>query len=55
MRKVGGLYFFNVGLFGGSVYLNKPLLVEKGNTTLLAIYCVMIGYCGVGPLVAAIF
>lgn len=46
MRKVGGLYFFNVGLLGGSVYLNKPALVRAGNNCLCLIYGGIAGWNG---------
>lgn len=30
MRKVGGLYFFNVGVLGGSVYLPRLPYIYGG-------------------------
>lgn len=46
MRKVGGLYFFKLGLFGGSIYLNKPAMVEAGQSVLLMTYAFIGGYYG---------
>ena len=46
MRKVGGLYFFKLGLFGGSIYLNKPALRITGMNALCIIYGGMAGWYG---------